>query len=134
MPIRRRTLVGAVGGGLVGLAGCLEGATTNAEGCLSSPPDDARSPAEIRELLPEYESEIADRDEQWDRADEIQEALWEGMDGHPWRCSIGQTLEDGEKVLVVRATCVPRARRYVPGEWGGVTIELEHTACELELL
>jgi hypothetical protein len=129
MALRRRTVLGAIGGGLICLSGCVEIASNTVSGCVSSVPEDANSASEIRDALPDYETEAATEDEHWDRADNIQDALWHAVDGHPWRCSMGQKTADGELIIVVDVTCVPRARKYIPSEWGGVTIRVRQTAC-----
>lgn len=129
MALRRRALLGVLGAGCVAAAGCVEATGNVASGCASRPPDDATSPAEVRRSLPDYESEPADREERNDRADEIQTALDEALEGHPWLCNTARRMEDGEVVVVVNTTCRPRARRYVPGATGGVGIVLDQTTC-----
>lgn len=114
MGVRRRTLIGGFAGGFAGLSGCVEGVANTVSGCISSAPDDAKSPSEFRSVPPEYEEEAATEEAHWDRADEIQDALWKAAEGHPWRCSMGQTTHDGELIIVVSATCKPRAQRYTP--------------------
>lgn len=129
MGMRRRDLLGGFAAGLAGLSGCVEGVKNTVSGCTSALPDDARSPSEFRAVLPEYEGEAATEEAHWDRADVIQDALWRAAEGHPWRCSMGQTMDDGELIIVVSATCKPRAQRYIPDEWGGVRIQLRQIAC-----
>lgn len=128
MATSRRAMLGAVGG-LACLSGCIDGAANTVSGCISPVPDDANSSSEVRDALPDYDGPAADEDAHRDRADEIQDALWDALAEHPWRCSMGQTMAEGELVIVVDVTCAPRARRYVLEEHGGVTIRVRQTAC-----
>jgi hypothetical protein len=103
-------------------------------------PENAPSAAEVREALPEYQGDPADRDERLERINEITDALLEAsIKDHPWYCAVGRKHTDngwftsgGEWIVVVRATCRPRASRYIPDEWGGVLIRIEQTDCQIE--
>lgn len=131
--LRRRSLLGAIGGGLVGVSGCVDSTSAVASGCVSAPPEDAPSAAEVREALPEYDGGPTDEDERMERIHEITDALVAAsIKDHPWYCAVGREPTDSEWVVIILATCRPRARRYIPEEWGGVSIQIEQTDCRVE--
>lgn len=140
MAMRRRSLLGVLGGGLVGVSGCVETTTTVASGCVTRKGEDAPSATEIRDALPDYQGEPVDRDERMRRIEAIIDALGEvSIDAHPWYCYVGHQLTDdgwftegGDTIVVIGATCHPQASRYFPDAWGGVPIRIEQTACNAE--
>lgn len=120
--VRRRALLGGLVAGLFfGTTGCVQVVA----GCLQPRPETALSPEAVQGRLPEYNEPAANQDEHVNRVHEIQDALWEALQGQPWLVSLGQANDNGERILRLGASCPPRAERYVPDEWGGVTFTVE---------